>query len=115
MLRLAQQGKPLRVVADQVCTPSYMIDVATAAAALIQTEEHGLYHLTNAGSSPRYEFARTIFEKAGVKATLSPTTTKEYGLPRPPACVQRAGKCGLRSDWRAPAATLAGGFGKLSG
>jgi dTDP-4-dehydrorhamnose reductase len=81
MLRLAQQGKPLRVVADQVCTPSYTIDVATAAAALIQTEEHGLYHLTSAGSCSWYEFARTIFEQAGVKASLSPTTTREYGSP----------------------------------
>jgi dTDP-4-dehydrorhamnose reductase len=81
MLRLAQQGKPLRVVADQVCTPSYTIDVATSAAALIQTKQHGLYHLTSAGSCSWYELARTIFEKAGVKANLSPTTTREYGSP----------------------------------
>src|SRR5262249_8549339 len=47
MLRLAGQGKPLRVVADQQCTPSYTVDIASAAAALIQTERFGLYHLTN--------------------------------------------------------------------
>src|SRR3954453_23472525 len=50
MLRVAGQGKPLRVVADQRCTPSYTVDVAEATAALIGTERYGLYHLTNAGS-----------------------------------------------------------------
>src|SRR6478672_4539678 len=43
MLRLAGEGKPLPVVADQVCTPSYTADVAVAAAALIGTSRYGLY------------------------------------------------------------------------
>ena len=81
MLRLAGQGKPLRIVADQVCTPSYTIDIATATAGLIDTRVFGLYHLTSAGSCSWYEFARTIFEQTGVKANLSPTTSREYGSP----------------------------------
>jgi dTDP-4-dehydrorhamnose reductase len=55
--------------------------VATATAALIGTGRYGLYHITNGGSCPWYEFARSIFELAGVQADLSPQTSKEYGAP----------------------------------
>ncbi len=79
MLRLAGQGKPLRVVADQTCTPSYTVDVATAAAALVRTGRYGLYHVTNAGSCTWHELARTMFELAGVKAEVTPITSREYG------------------------------------
>jgi dTDP-4-dehydrorhamnose reductase len=81
MLRLGAEGKPLRVVADQVCTPSYTADVAAAAAALVRTGRYGLYHLTNAGSCSWHEFAAAIFERAGVEADLSATTSAEYGRP----------------------------------
>jgi dTDP-4-dehydrorhamnose reductase len=81
MLRVAGQGKPLRVVADQFCTPSYTMDVATAAADLIQTGRYGLYHLTNAGECSWYELARTIFQKAGVHADLTPIARKEWPAP----------------------------------
>src|SRR5437868_6108102 len=50
MLRVAAQGKPLRVVNDQHCTPSYTADVAATAAALIATGRHGLFHVTNSGA-----------------------------------------------------------------
>jgi dTDP-4-dehydrorhamnose reductase len=54
MLRKAREGKPLRVVADQVCTPSYAADVAGATVALLAAGRQGLYHVTNAGAcSPR--------------------------------------------------------------
>jgi dTDP-4-dehydrorhamnose reductase len=79
MLRLAGQGKPLRVVADQVCTPSYTVDVAKAAALLVETDVYGLYHLTNTGSCSWYEFAGAIFQLARVQADLSPITSREYG------------------------------------
>jgi dTDP-4-dehydrorhamnose reductase len=75
MLRVAGQGKPLSVVHDQHCTPTYTVDVATATAALIPTGRHGLYHLTNAGSCTWFEFAAKIFELAEVQANLGPTTT----------------------------------------
>jgi dTDP-4-dehydrorhamnose reductase len=79
MLRLAGQGKPLRVVADQVCTPSYTVDVAGAVAELVQTGRYGLYHLTSAGECSWHEFAAAIFELAGVQAGLSAITSAEYG------------------------------------
>lgn len=89
MLRVAGQGKPLRVVADQVCTPSYTVDVATATAALVTTGQHGLFHLTNSGSCSWHELAQTIFQQAGVKADLTPITSREFNAParRPPYSV----------------------------
>jgi dTDP-4-dehydrorhamnose reductase len=79
MLRVAGMGKPLRVVADQVCTPSYAVDVARATAALIQTDRFGLYHLTNADSCTWHQFAAAIFELAGVRADLTPITSEQFG------------------------------------
>lgn len=78
MLRVAGMGKPLRVVADQVCTPSYTVDVAAAVTALIQTGDYGLYHITNAGSCTWHDFAAAIFDFAGVKADLTPITSAEF-------------------------------------
>jgi len=89
MLRLAAQGKPLRVVNDQYCTPSYTGDVAAATAALIETGQYGLYHVTNAGATTWYEVAKAAFELSGVKADLTPIPTSEYPTParRPPYSV----------------------------
>jgi dTDP-4-dehydrorhamnose reductase len=81
MLRLARAGKPLRVVADQVCTPTYTVDLASAVVALLATNRYGLYHVTNAGACSWYEFASAIFEMAGVPANLSPITSQEFGAP----------------------------------
>src|SRR5262245_30121862 len=79
MLRLASAGKPLRVVHDQVCTPSYTADVAEAALALVRTGRYGLYHLRNEGSCSWYEFAGGIFELVGMKAELTPISSGEFG------------------------------------
>ncbi len=79
MLRRASHGKSIQVVQDQTCTPNYTADVAAAALALVQTGRYGLYHVTNAGSCSWYEFARAIFELAGINADLSPTTSQERG------------------------------------
>lgn len=79
MLRVAGQGKPLRVVNDQRCTPSYTADVADAAAALIRTGAAGLFHVTDGGSCSWYEFAADILRQAGVKAELTPITSAEFG------------------------------------
>lgn len=89
MLRVASQGKPLRVVADQVCTPSYTVDVAIATAGLVKTNRYGLYHLTNADSCSWHDLARTIFQLANVKADLTPITSQEFSAParRPPYSV----------------------------
>jgi len=79
MLRLAHEGKAIRVVADQILTPTSTADLAAAVAKLIRTERYGLYHITNTGSCSWYEFAAKIFDLSGVEANLSPTTSAEYG------------------------------------
>lgn len=101
MLRLAEQGKPLRVVCDQVCTPSYAADVAEATAQLLVGGGQGLYHLTDAGSCSWHEFAAVIFELAGIKANLTAITSQEYGAPaRRPAYSVLASRLPPLRPWR---------------
>jgi dTDP-4-dehydrorhamnose reductase len=79
MLRLAEEGKTLRVVADQRCTPSYTADVAAVAVALVESGKYGLYHGTNAGDCTWYEFAKEIFSIRSMAASLTPVTTIDFG------------------------------------
>jgi dTDP-4-dehydrorhamnose reductase len=81
MLRLARQGKPIRVVNDQCCTPTFTADLATSTKALIATDRFGLYHLTNAGDCTWFEFARAIFQLAGLTVDLTPISSAEFGAP----------------------------------
>src|SRR5262249_17535325 len=64
----------------QICTPSYTVDVAAALVPLVQTAPPGLYHVTNAGQTSWYEFAKAIFEIAGVKADLRAITSRDLAL-----------------------------------
>jgi dTDP-4-dehydrorhamnose reductase len=79
MLRKGSQGQELRVVADQECTPSYTVDVATATVALLGASRTGVFHVTNGGSCSWHDFARAIFDLAGLKPNLTPITSSEYG------------------------------------
>jgi dTDP-4-dehydrorhamnose reductase len=79
MLRLAAQGKPIRVVNDQRCTPSYTVDVAGATVELIARGASGLFHVTNTGDCTWYEFAAEIFRQSGLKPDLTPITSAEFG------------------------------------
>jgi dTDP-4-dehydrorhamnose reductase len=86
MLRLGQSGKPVRVVNDQICTPSFTADVAATAAALLDTDRFGLYHVANAGQTTWYEFAREVFRQASLSVDCQPIASAEFGAPakRPP-------------------------------
>jgi dTDP-4-dehydrorhamnose reductase len=81
MLRVAGQGKPLRVVSDQICTPSYTVDVAVASLALLQTGRFGLYHLTNSGACSWHELAATVFRLADVRADLTAIPSHDWPTP----------------------------------
>jgi dTDP-4-dehydrorhamnose reductase len=81
MLKVARMGKPLRVVADQVCTPSYTVDIADATVALIKSGRYGLYHATNAESCTWHDFAAEIFKRAGISADLTAISSAEFGAP----------------------------------
>jgi dTDP-4-dehydrorhamnose reductase len=78
MLRLAREGKPIRVVADQVLTPTYTRDLAMKVKELVHGRAYGLYHITNSSSCSWFEFAAKIFELAGFRADLAPTTTAAF-------------------------------------
>lgn len=84
MIRLGKSGNPVRVVEDQVMTPTATSDLAVAVAQLLQREgrggvAYGLYHVTSAGQCSWYEFAKTIFELSGLAVNLSPITSAESG------------------------------------
>lgn len=81
MLRVASQGKPLRVVADQFCTPTYTRDLSTLVARLLAHRPTGTMHLTSSGSCNWHEFASAIFELAGIRPELSAIPSREYPVP----------------------------------
>lgn len=78
MLKLAKQKPVIRVVGDQVVSPTYTLDLARKINQLIRTEHYGLYHIANKGSCSWYEFAKKIFELTGTKVKLESATTDEF-------------------------------------
>ena len=106
MLRVAGQGKPLRVVHDQHCTPTYTADLADALVKLIAADARGLYHLTSAGATTWHDLAAEAFRLTGTSADLMPIPTAEYPTParRPAYSVLDCGKAaalGVRlRPWR---------------
>jgi dTDP-4-dehydrorhamnose reductase len=79
MLRLAAEGRAIRVVRDQVLSPSYTLDIAPKVWRVLTRGAPGVYHLTSAGQTSFYDFAREIFRVAGVAADLTAVTAAEYG------------------------------------
>jgi dTDP-4-dehydrorhamnose reductase len=78
MLRVAAQGKPLKVVNDQRCTPTYTADLAEALARMIELKLEGVFHVTNSGDCTWYELASEIFRQASVKTNLIPISSSEF-------------------------------------
>lgn len=79
MLELGRSGKDLKVVDDQVLSPTFTADLAKKLLEVAQTGRYGTYHVTNGGECSWYQFTEKIFSMAGVTASLSPTTTAEFG------------------------------------
>ena len=71
----------LSIVDDQICAPTYSKDLAEFSWKLIQTEQFGLYHITNNGIASKYEQAKYVLEKIGWKGTLETAKTKDFNLP----------------------------------
>ena len=78
MLKKGMAGDAIRVVDDQVLTPTYTSDLAEATRKLILTGHYGLYHVSSEGQCSWYEFTRYIFERAGLDAKLSPVNSSEF-------------------------------------
>ena len=81
MLRLGRERDELRVVHDQIGCPTFAGHLAKAIVELARTDEYGIHHLAGAGKCSWCEFARDIFERAGVDCRVEPCTTHEYPLP----------------------------------
>lgn len=85
MLRLGRERPELRVVSDQVCTPTSTADLAAAVVDLIQSSQYGLYHATNSGQMSWHELATETLRLAGISTPVIPITTAQFGAkaPRP--------------------------------
>jgi len=87
MLRLAMAGKPLRVVSDQVGTPTWTTDIAATIVALVAREAAGTYNFTNAGETSWHGFASAILEESAhigfdiSTETVVPIPTADYPTP----------------------------------
>lgn len=81
MLNIGKKYPVLRVVNDQIGTPTYTLDLARLLVDMIETEKYGYYHATNEGGYISWaDFAREIFRQAGMDTQVTPVTTAEYGL-----------------------------------
>ena len=81
MLNVGKKYETLRVVNDQVGTPTYTLDLSRLLVDMVETEKYGYYHATNEGGYISwYDFACEIFRQAGYTNTVLPVTTAEYGL-----------------------------------
>ncbi|MBZ0158631.1 dTDP-4-dehydrorhamnose reductase [Candidatus Methylomirabilis sp.] len=81
MLRLAREGREIRVVGDQIVTPTSAKELARKVGQLVETGAYGLYHITNHGECSWYQFASAIFEMAGLHPRLQETTAIAFGAP----------------------------------
>ena len=81
MLNLGRRHDEVRVVNDQIGTPTYTFDVARLLVDMIETEKYGYYHATNEGGYISwYDFACEIYRQARYETRVIPVTTKEYGM-----------------------------------
>lgn len=81
MLNLGKKYDTIRVVNDQIGTPTYTFDLARLLVDMLETEKYGYYHVTNEGGYISwYDYANEIFRQAGYSIDVVPVTTEEYGL-----------------------------------
>lgn len=81
MLNVGKKFDTLRVVNDQVGTPTYTLDLSRLLVDMAETEKYGYYHATNEGGFISwYDFTKEIYRQAGLDTTVLPVTTAEYGL-----------------------------------
>ena len=78
MLRLSQGSKELKIVADQIGSPTFTYDLAPLICDMIETDKYGTYHATNEGECSWAEFAEHIFSVAGQNVLVHHITSEEY-------------------------------------
>lgn len=81
MLKVGKTHDEVRVVNDQIGTPTYTYDLARLLVDMIETDKYGYYHATNEGGYISwYDFTKEIYRVAGYSTKVIPVTTEEYGL-----------------------------------
>lgn len=81
MLQVGKNHPQVRVVNDQIGTPTYTYDLARLLVDMIESEKYGYYHATNEGGYISwYDFTKEIYRQAGMDTQVLPVTTEEYGL-----------------------------------
>ena len=81
MLNVGKKYDTVRVVNDQIGTPTYTLDLSRLLVDMVETDKYGYYHATNEGGYISwYDFTCEIFRQAGYKTNVIPVTTEEYGL-----------------------------------
>ena len=85
MLRVGKTHDTVRVVDDQIGTPTYTLDLSRLLSDMIESEQYGTYHATNAEEAPGAfiswaDFAEEIYRAAGMHTRVERVTTAEYGL-----------------------------------
>jgi len=88
MVQVAQAGKMLTVVNDQVGSPTYTVDLGGAILDLLDSGASGLWHATNSGQTTWFDFARATLEEFGVKAEISPISSAEWAQKRPTSAIR---------------------------
>ncbi|MGD0352442.1 MAG: dTDP-4-dehydrorhamnose reductase [Dehalococcoidia bacterium] len=78
IIKLAKERDELRVVNDQVFSPTYTPDLASKIVQLIATEYYGIFHITNSGTCSWYQFAVEVLKLARLKTPITPITSAEY-------------------------------------
>lgn len=79
MIKLAKEGKDLKVVNNQIGCPTWTVELSEALADLLEEKpEYGIYHICGSGETSWYNFAKEIFKLTGIDAKLSPCTDEEY-------------------------------------
>jgi len=107
MLRLGAEKEELQVIFDQIGTPTYAADLATAIMNIVNAENFvaGIYHFSNEGVCSWYDFAKSIHEKAGISTcTVRPIESKDYPTktPRPHYSVLNKSKIKKTYDFEIP-------------
>ena len=85
MINVGKTHDTVRVVNDQIGTPTYTFDLARLLVDMVETEKYGYYHATNAETEPGgyiswYDFCVEIYKQYGLQTEVIPVTTEEYGL-----------------------------------
>ena len=83
MVNVAKNHDEVRVVNDQIGTPTYTLDLAVLLVYMLETEKYGYYHATNDDQGEYiswYDFTKEIYKQANIKTKVIPVSSQEYGL-----------------------------------